>query len=103
MSNYSYVALDSGGHEQQGSVDGSDQNEALRRIREMGFFPTRIARAGGAASACETSASTVHRRLIVRSRPGFLTPVVRGKALGIFTRQLATLLGAGLQIGRAHV
>ncbi len=100
MSNYSYVALDSGGREQKGSVDGSDQNAALRRIREMGFFPTRIARAGGTAPDCETSAPPSRPRPIVRSRPGFLTPVVRGKALGIFTRQLATLLGAGLPLLR---
>ena len=100
MSHYSYVALDAGGREQKGLVDGSDQNEALRRIREMGFFPTRVLRSGGLAPASETAPPPAGRCAAGRSRPRFLTPVVRGKALGIFTRQLATLLGAGLPLLR---
>ena len=94
MSHYSYVALDSNGREQKGLVDGCDQNEALRRIREMGYFPTRVSRFGTAVPASESIPSTR------RSRPAFFNSSVPGKALGIFTRQLATLLGAGLPLLR---
>ena len=42
MSNYSYVAVDPQGMESRGTLDVSDQSEALRRIKEMGLFPTKV-------------------------------------------------------------
>ena len=45
MSNYCYEAVDAGGLKIQGSLDVTDQNEALKRIKEMGLFPTRVAQA----------------------------------------------------------
>ena len=42
MSNYSYVAIDPQGVESRGTLDVSDQAEALRRIKEMGLFPTKV-------------------------------------------------------------
>jgi type IV pilus assembly protein PilC len=42
MSNYSYVAVDPRGIESRGTLDVSDQTEALRRIKEMGLFPTKV-------------------------------------------------------------
>jgi type IV pilus assembly protein PilC len=38
MSNYSYVAVDPRGTESRGTLDVSDQTEALRRIKEMGLY-----------------------------------------------------------------
>ena len=42
MSSYSYVAVDPRGVETRGMLEVSDQNEAVRRVKEMGLFPTRI-------------------------------------------------------------
>ncbi len=42
MSNYAYVAVDPQGLESRGTLDVSDQSEALRRIKEMGLFPTKV-------------------------------------------------------------
>jgi type IV pilus assembly protein PilC len=42
MSNYAYVAVDPRGAEARGALDVADQSEALRRIREMGLFPTKV-------------------------------------------------------------
>src|SRR5215469_10695400 len=42
MSNYSYEAVDAGGLKIEGRLDVMDQNEALRRVKEMGLFPVRI-------------------------------------------------------------
>jgi type II secretory pathway component PulF len=42
MSNYSYVAVDPQGVESRGTLDVLDQTEALRRIKEMGLFPTKV-------------------------------------------------------------
>ena len=45
MSRYCYEAVDSGGLKMHGTLEVMDQNEALRRIKEMGLFPTRIDKA----------------------------------------------------------
>ena len=42
MSNFSYVAVDPQGMESRGTLDVSDQSEAVRRIKEMGLFPTKV-------------------------------------------------------------
>ena len=42
MSSYAYVAVDPAGTETRGILEVADQSEALRRIKEMGLFPTRI-------------------------------------------------------------
>ena len=42
MPNYAYVALDAHGHETRGALLVNNQSEALRRIKEMGFFPTKV-------------------------------------------------------------
>ena len=42
MSNYAYVAVDQNGSEMRGMLDVADQSEALKRIKEMGLFPTRV-------------------------------------------------------------
>ena len=42
MSTFSYVAFDARGRETSGCLDVADQAEALRRIREMGFYPSKV-------------------------------------------------------------
>ncbi len=45
MPKYSYVALDSRGKETKGTIEVASQNEAIGRVKEMGFFPTKIVEA----------------------------------------------------------
>jgi type II secretory pathway component PulF len=42
MANYSYVAIDPHGLEARGVLEVASQREAIRRVREMGLFPTKI-------------------------------------------------------------
>ena len=57
MPKYSYVAMDSRGKETKGTLDVSSQNEAINRLKEMGYFPTKVvedkgkAKKGGKTSA----------------------------------------------------
>src|SRR5450759_2097293 len=46
MSSFCYEAVDGGGLKTHGTIDVADQSEALRRIKEMGLFPVKIAQAG---------------------------------------------------------
>ena len=99
MANYSYVAIDPRGLEARGVLEVTNQTEAIRRVREMGLFPTKIK---------ETS-ETQLRRLFAREMPAVRTRQVvscpnrriRAASLMIFTRQLATMIGAGMPLIRS--
>src|SRR5262249_21563135 len=101
MSNFAYIAVDTFGVETRGTLDVNDQSEALRRIKEMGLFPTRVAEAQrveswrkpGAAREVGQTSRAIHLPW-KRSR-------VKPKVLMIFTRQLATLIEAGMPLLRS--
>jgi type IV pilus assembly protein PilC len=76
MSNFSYVAVDPQGMESRGTLDVSDQSEALRRIKEMGLFPTKVLATDNPAS--------------VRPRHG----QIQGSRAGIGTWQFRSWVGA---------
>src|ERR1043166_4237254 len=101
MSTYSYVALDPRGHETKGKIDGADQNEVLKRVREMGFFPTRIFESKPSRPAVLRSHPNTgrHRHLLQARLPG-LGSGISPRALTVLTRQLATLIEAGLPLLR---
>src|SRR5438094_660102 len=42
MPKFSYVAMDSRGKETKGTLEVGTQNEAIGRLKEMGFFPTKV-------------------------------------------------------------
>ncbi|MGH7975886.1 MAG: type II secretion system F family protein [Limisphaerales bacterium] len=105
MPKYSYVALDAHGKESKGTIEVASQNEAISRVKEMGFFPTKIA---------EASEKVKEKRFGKKARAGgkkggalniqikipFLSGKVKPKVLTTFTRQLATLVDAGLPLLR---
>jgi type IV pilus assembly protein PilC len=100
MSNYSYVAVDPQGMETRGTLDVADQGEALRRIKEMGLFPTKVLspddsrdrRGSTRPRARARSARLPMARLWGRVKPA---------RLAIFTRQLTTLVEAGMPLLRS--
>ena len=109
MPKYEYIALDQKGNETKGSIEVASQNEAIGRVKEMGLFPTKIneaekvqeksagkkakpaARAGGKKKG---GAMNIEFKI-----PG-LGGGVKPKVLTTFTRQLATLVDAGLPLLR---
>src|SRR5437868_4264188 len=99
MSAYCYEAVDPGGLKIQGTIDVADQGEALRRIKEMGLFPTKIAEARARRRRIALSTPTAPSRgwKIPLPLPGHR---VKPRTLAVFTRQLATLLDAGMPLLR---
>jgi type IV pilus assembly protein PilC len=102
MSNYSYVAVDPRGLEMRGVLEVSDQNEALRRIKEMGLYPTKVLQERRERSGGRKQSSVKRgRRLAARSAIRFsLGGKVKPAILSVFTRQLATLVEAGMPLVR---
>jgi type IV pilus assembly protein PilC len=109
MPRYDYVALDSRGIETKGSIDVASQNEAIGRVKEMGLFPTKIAeadkvqaKATGKKAKGKTPGKAGKKGGAMNFNikiPG-LGGKVKPKVLTTFTRQLATLVDAGLPLLR---
>src|SRR5437868_4002736 len=97
MSNFAYIAFDSHGREAKGILDVIDQSEAMRRLKVMGYFPTKI------VLRPADKAETRKRKALSRRRffPLSLTGTrINTKTLCIFTRQMATLVEAGMPLLR---
>lgn len=109
MPKFSYVAMDSRGKETKGVLEVSSQSEAIGRLKEMGYFPTKVVeldkakdKAPAKAKPGAKPAGRAGRGLgmnISIKIPG-LSGRVKPKILTAFTRQLATLVDAGLPLLR---
>ncbi|MHB0945684.1 MAG: type II secretion system F family protein [Sedimentisphaerales bacterium] len=91
---FQYEALDSNGQEVKGQVDALSGEEALSKIRNMGYFPTKPPKPKGGAREKKTGSSKPKSR---RGAGGS----VKVKQLTQFARQLSTLQDAGLPILRS--
>ena len=114
MSNYAYVAVDPQGAEARGTLDVADQSEALRRIREMGLFPTKVSarNQGKRKVRSPKTISPLPNPLPTRASRGegggrasawsirLFGRRLKPATLTLFTRQLATLVEAGLPLLR---
>jgi len=108
MPRFSYVAMDSKGGETEGVLDAASQTEAVSQIRGKGLFPTRVVEMNGTSGAkakrgtkkkADKAPSSQGLQKEVKL-PSFLRPRVKTKHLMVLTRQLATLVEAGLPLLR---
>jgi type IV pilus assembly protein PilC len=107
MPRYTYVALDSRGQESTGLVEASSTNEAIGQLRQAGYFPTNVyeerrsAALATKAARGQTKAPPAERKSLgSKNIVLFQRKSVKPKVLMIFTRQLATLIDAGLPLLR---
>jgi general secretion pathway protein F len=94
---YRYKAVNASGDVAVGELDAANEAEIVDRLRDQGLMPMQVARstAGAAAQgAAPAGARTGRRRLFTPRR------VTRDHVLAL-TRELATLLRAGLPLDRA--
>ncbi len=115
MPKFQYVAMDAKGKETKGTIDVANQNEAIGRIKEMGLFPTKVVeaekpKAGKGGKEGEKAVATKEKGAAKPKGKGLnvslnikipgLGGKVKAKTLSTFTRQLATLVDAGLPLLR---
>ena len=82
---FEYTGLDGQGHKVSGRIDGGGRNQVSQQLREQGIFPTEL-----------NEISSLRER---RRWSSLLVSLQRSTAeLASATRQLATLLGAGLSL-----
>lgn len=87
MSAFHYTAIDRSGKKKQGVIEGDSERQAKQLLKEQGLFPLDI-------KTIRSERTTTVNRLW--SRRG-----LKIKDVAIVTRQLATLLTAGLPVAEA--
>ncbi len=110
MPKFSYVAMDAHGKETKGTLDVASQNEAIGRVKEMGLFPTKIVEVDKAKEKAPAGDKKGKAKGKPKGKKGGgvninikipgLSGKVKAKVLTTFTRQLATLVDAGLPLLR---
>ena len=92
MPTFSYEAMSAQGKEVKDDIEVLSSEEAISKIRDLGYFPTKIREKGGRRKARVAGASSMTTAKRPRGTGG-RTPT---KLLTAFTRQLSTLQEAGL-------
>jgi type IV pilus assembly protein PilC len=94
MPKFKYEAMNAAGEEVRDEVDAPTSEDAIAKIRSLGYFPTKVSQKGGVKKA---AAATPGKR----KGAGGAIGGVSTKQLTAFTRQLSTLMDAGLPILRS--
>ena len=90
---FKYKAVSSGGEVQEGVLEAASTSAAVARVQAMGLIPIRAEEAGAAGGAAPAAA---------RARgPLFQRRNVTQSDIGVMSRELATLLRAGLPLDRS--
>ena len=122
MATFQFKAKDASGQEMRGQIEAGDRNSAINAIRAQGLMPTAIGEVKSAAPAPapEKKSSSPAQKggrfappepkkkkgglnmniNLNLKLPSFLRGRVKTKVLTQFTRQLATLVNAGLPLMR---
>ena len=112
MATFQYIAKDSAGNEQRGTIEAGDRNSAIAAVRAQGLLPTALGEVKSAAPAAKAPPKKgaakapakkggLNKDIKINIKmPKFLQGRIKTKVLTQFTRQLATLVNAGLPLMR---
>lgn len=104
MPRFNYVALDARGQESTGVLEAGTSNEVVAHLRQSGFFPTSVVEEGKGpapkAARKKDKAVQPASKAVAKGGKAYTNRGVKTKTLMIFTRQLATLIDAGLPLLR---
>jgi len=95
---YQYEAMDNTGLEIKETIEATTEAEAQQKIREKGFYVTKIQEKGRTK---KTKTAAEQKKKAAKKKKTFSIGGVRAKQLCTFTRQLSTLQDAGLPVLRS--
>lgn len=113
MPKFSYIAIESAsGKDKKGVIESATAEQAALDLKAMGLLPTAVNPAAGGlrvgAKAGKPGATGAAGNLFTaqaepkkKSRPMSLGKVINNQGLAVFTRQLSTLVNAGMPILRS--
>jgi type IV pilus assembly protein PilC len=113
MATFQFIAKDSAGNETRGQIEAGDRNSAIAAVRAQGLLPTALGevkasapqpapeqKKGAALAPKDKSSGKGLNTNISLKLPSWLQGKIKTKVLTQFTRQLATLVTAGLPLMR---
>jgi type IV pilus assembly protein PilC len=104
MPKFSYTAFDVNGRERKGAIDAASADDVSAKLRSQGLFPTSLAEQAAKqqqANAATKRATSASASAGPKKPPMVIGSVISTKGLAIFTRQLSTLVQAGLPLLRS--
>jgi type IV pilus assembly protein PilC len=96
MPTYKFEAMDTTGSEVKDSIDAVNEEEAQQKIKQMGYFVTKLTASTTAKKGGKKKAGAKRKK-----KAGFTIGGVSNKQLTTFTRQFSTLQDAGLPVLRS--
>jgi len=99
MPSYAFEAANTAGKTQKGTIEADNSEDAIKKIRSQGLFPTAVReqkeakKAAAAKKKLQAGAKKKKRALTIGG--------VNQKQLTLFTRQMSTLQDAGLPLLRS--
>lgn len=92
MAEFMYEALDKGGKQVRGIIEANSEDVIIEKLRGMGYYPLKVLQHKKSAADFDLFAMPGIRNVMHR---------VKTRHVTTFTRQLATLIDAGLPILRS--
>ena len=110
MATFQYIAKDPSGNETRGTVEAGDRNSAIAAVRAQGLLPTALGEVKSSSSSAKPKAPAkgapakkagLNKDININLKlPSWMRGKIKTKVLTQFTRQLATLVNAGLPLMR---
>ncbi|MBL9149137.1 MAG: type II secretion system F family protein [Phycisphaerae bacterium] len=103
MATFAYEAMNSSGKPQKGTIEADTSEDAMKKIRAQGFFPTSIREQKIKGGAGGGAGGAAPREVKKKKGRGMTIAIGRVplKRMTLFTRQLSTLQDAGLPLLRS--
>jgi type IV pilus assembly protein PilC len=102
MPTFSYKAIDKFGKEIASEIEVASYDEAIKKVRSLGYFPIQVAAKKERKGTGRGGAASGRTGFQMEIKIPFLgIGTVNTKQVTLFTRQLATLIGAGLPLVRS--
>ncbi|HNS31662.1 MAG TPA: type II secretion system F family protein [bacterium] len=105
MAQFQYNAMDTSGKPVTGTIDAPQMQEAISKLKGMGFFVTSVAPARTVTTSQKSKEKAKAAAPVKKKSKGAGISIgaakIKPKELTIITRQLATLIGSGLPLLRS--